>query len=118
MALDFHFEDAIDLAAESDRLAPGDTAAGRRAETLIQEDPLRVVLVTLHAGKQLDEHTAPGPITIQTLRGRMVVSVGANAWELGPGNLIALDAGVRHAVRAVDDGAFLLTIAWPGGNGA
>ncbi|HEU5432782.1 MAG TPA: cupin domain-containing protein [Thermomicrobiales bacterium] len=113
MALDFHFGEVVDLAAEIARFAPGDTVAGRRAETLIKEDRLRVVLVTMQAGKQLDEHTAPGAITIQTLSGRMIVSAGAQTWELGAGALIALDAGVRHAVRAAEAGAFLLTIAWP-----
>lgn len=117
MPLYSKFGDVIDLSAEIERLAPGTTAAGRRAETLLKEDRLRVVLVTMLAGKQLDEHTAPGPITIQTLRGRMTVSAGEETWDLGPGALIALDAGVRHAVRAAEDGAFLLTIVWPGGEG-
>jgi quercetin dioxygenase-like cupin family protein len=80
----------FDLAAEIARFQPGDGASGRRAE-----------------------HTAPGPITIQPLRGRFVVSAAAREDELGEGQLIALAAGVHHAVRAIEGGAFLLTIGWP-----
>ena len=103
---------AFDLTAEIERFRPHDDASGRRAETLIKTDRLRVVLVTMRAGVSLDEHTAPGPLTIQALRGRFEVIVDASARELRDGGLIALAAGVRHAVRALDDGAFLLTIAW------
>jgi hypothetical protein len=32
---------------------------------------------------------------------------------LRPGQLLALEARVRHEVEAVEESAFLLTIAWP-----
>lgn len=103
----------FDLAAEIDRFQPGDGASGRRAETLVKTDRLRLVLVTMRAGATLAEHTAPGPVTIQPVRGRFVVTAAAREDELGAGQLIALAAGVHHTVRAIDGGAFLLTIAWP-----
>lgn len=93
------------------RLAP-DTPSGRRSETLLKTPTLRVVLVTMRAGTELHEHTAPGVITIQTLQGRFAVGIEEEELELAAGRLLALDADVRHAVRAVEDGAFLLTIAW------
>jgi hypothetical protein len=34
--------------------------------------------------------------------------------EISDGMLVALDAQTRHAVRALEDGAFLLTIGWTG----
>lgn len=101
-----------DLAAEIARLAPGNNAAGRRAETLIKGDRFRVVLIAMRAGSHLQEHTAPGPITIQALRGDFVVTVGDDESPLPAGGIIALAAGIEHAVRAVSDGAFLLTIGW------
>jgi quercetin dioxygenase-like cupin family protein len=103
---------AFDLPAEIDRFAPGKSASGRRAETLVKTDRLRLVLVTMRAGAKLEEHTAPGPITIQALRGRIAVSVAGQEHDLGEGGVIAIEAGVRHAVRAIDAGAFLLTICW------
>jgi quercetin dioxygenase-like cupin family protein len=103
------------LAAEIERFQPGDAAAGRRAETLVKTDDLRVVLVTMRRGAALQEHTAPGTITIQTLRGDMTVDVEGTPHEVVTGHVIALAAGARHTVHARSDGAFLLTIAWPGG---
>jgi quercetin dioxygenase-like cupin family protein len=103
----------VDLEAEIARFAPEATATGRRAETLVKSDRLRVVLVTMRTGAVLREHAAPGPITIQALRGRFAVAVGDEAHEIGPGGLVAIEMYARHTVHALDDGAFLLTICWP-----
>ncbi len=103
---------AFVLDDEIKRFPPEAAAAGRRAETLIKSDGLRVVLVTLCAGIALHEHTAPGPITIQAVRGRFTVTAGGAQHDLAAGAVIAIEAGARHAVHAVEDGAFLLTIAW------
>lgn len=102
----FHLHDEIA------RLTPGESRSGRRAETLIKTDRLRVVLVTMRAGSELQEHSAPGPITIQALLGRFSVSVAGEEHDLAHGNLISIQTDVPHTVRAVEDGAFLLTISW------
>ena len=101
----------FDFDTEIERFAPGEGASGRRAETLIKTEGLRVVLVTLRAGAALHEHTAPGPITIQALRGHLTVSLeGADPVPLRRDQFIAIASGVRHSVRAEDAAAFLLTI--------
>ena len=104
---------AFDLDVEIARFPPT-VPSGRRAETLLKTPRLRVVLVTMRAGAELREHTAPGPITIQPLRGRFTLLADGGEREMTTGTLAALEAGTRHAVRATEDGAFLLTIAWPG----
>ncbi len=103
----------IDLHAEIARFPP-DGPSGRRAETLLKTPHLRVVLVTMRAGAELREHTAPGTITVQPLRGRFAFTAGDEEREMPAGTLVSVEGGVRHAVRALEDGAFLLTIAWPG----
>lgn len=103
---------AFSIGEEIERFRPGDTKAGRRAETLIKTEGLRVVLVTMLKEIMLHDHTAPGPITIHALNGRFSVTFEDQERELGPGDLISLAAGVRHAVRTIEDGAFLLTIGW------
>lgn len=100
------------LRDEVARLEPGDSRSGRRAETLVKTDRLRVVLVTMREGAELQEHTAPGPITIHALEGSFDVSVEDDSRSLEAGDLISIRADVPHAVRATDDGAFLLTISW------
>lgn len=111
------------LADEIQRYPPDpESAARHRAEILVKSDTLRLVLVTMLAGGELHEHTAPGPITVQVLRGTMRFSVEGEPREIRAGQLISLAPGVRHAVECVEDGAFLLTIAYlartpdPGGD--
>lgn len=101
---------SFDLNQEIARLRPEDNAAGRRAETLVKDAGLTVVLVTMRAGATLHEHTAPGSITVHAVRGDFQVTVEEDAHALLPGGVIAIAAGVRHAVHALEDGAFLLTI--------
>ena len=102
------------LATEIERYAPGITAAGRRAETLIKTDDLRVVLITMNKDVVLQEHTAPGTVTIQALSGQFAVHVEDDDLLLDAGSMVTLAAGVLHSVRAINAGAFLLTIAWSG----
>lgn len=87
-----------------------DSEARHRAQILIKTDTIRVVLVSILEGGELQEHTAPGPITIHALEGAIDVSVEGAAHTLNAGELISLAPGVRHAVRGLRDGAFLLTI--------
>ncbi len=103
----------FNLDAEINRFAPDSTSAGRRAETLIKNDRLRVVLVTMRTGAVLHDHHAPGPITIHPVRGSFMVTVGGEERQVDAGSLISIEAGAVHAVRALDDGAFLLTIGGP-----
>jgi quercetin dioxygenase-like cupin family protein len=105
----------FDLNAEIERFPPN-VPSGRRSETLVKTPSLRVVLVTMRAGTELHEHVAPGTITVQPIRGRFVFTTGDDEREIVVGTLISVEGGVRHAVRALEDGAFLLTIGWSGGD--
>jgi quercetin dioxygenase-like cupin family protein len=107
----------IDLLQEVARLTPHDDT-GRRSETLLKTPDLRVVLVTMRAGAELSEHTAPGTITVQPLRGRFRFSTDNGAQEIVAGDLVSVAGKVRHAVHCLDEGAFLLTLAWPGSSSA
>jgi quercetin dioxygenase-like cupin family protein len=93
---------------------PPEGRSGRRSETLVKTAGLRVVLVTMRAGTELREHAAPGTITVQPIRGRFMLALDGEEREVSEGMIVALEGDTRHAVRAVEDGAFLLTIAWPG----
>ena len=104
----------FDLNAEIERFTP-DVSSGRRSETLIKTPRLRVVLITMRAGTELHEHVAPGTITVQPIRGRFAFKVENDEREIVADTLVSVEGGVRHAVRALEDGAFLLTIGWSGG---
>ncbi len=87
--------------------------AGRDSQTIVKYPDFRIVLTVLRAGSQLHEHHAAGPISVQTVRGRIRMHAGGRAIDLPVGHVLALDRAVPHDVEALDDSAFLLTIAWP-----
>ncbi|MBX3069339.1 MAG: hypothetical protein KF883_02425 [Thermomicrobiales bacterium] len=106
----------VDLHDEIARYAV-ENPSGRRSEILVKTPTLRVVLITMTAGTEAHEHAVDGPITVQALTGRFVLTTEEGAIELPAGRLASLAGGIRHAVRAIEDGAFLLTISWISGSG-
>ena len=95
-------------------------SASRAGRTLVKTQGLRVVLMALHAGATIPAHQADGPISVQMIEGTLTFRTEAHTFTLRPGQLLALQAGIPHAVEAVDEAAFLLTIATasrqPGGS--
>lgn len=84
---------------------------GRSARTLLKDGPLRVTLIALAAGGHVAEHSADGPITVQPLTGSIRFSAGGRDYELRPGELLSVRAGLRHSVSSDQGGSFLLTIS-------
>lgn len=107
----------FDLGAEVARLREERAwQEGRRnAITLRKGQGLSVVLLVMRAGDRLEEHAAPGPISVGVREGRIRFTAGGEAVEAGPEAVLACDAGVRHAVEALEDAVCVLTIA--GGRG-
>jgi quercetin dioxygenase-like cupin family protein len=105
----------FDLAAELEQLrAEAIWRQGvRNAKTLVKEPDLRVVVILLRQGARMEEHRAPGRITIHTLSGRLRLQLFDQASDLEAGQILMLDADIPHDVEAIEESAFLLTIAWP-----
>lgn len=99
--------------AEDPRILDRD---GRNARTLFKQGPLRATLVALAPGGELAEHRAPGPITIQPLRGRLRLSLEAEEHALAPGDLSSVGPEVPHTVSSEEGAVFLLTLAHPEGS--
>jgi quercetin dioxygenase-like cupin family protein len=91
--------------------------SGQNAKTLVKYDGLRVVLIALQARSRIPEHQTEGQISIQTIEGHIQVRAQGRSFELRPGGLLALDQGLPHDVEALEESAFLLTIAWPSEKG-
>jgi quercetin dioxygenase-like cupin family protein len=70
-----------------------------------------VVLVALHAGATIPSHHTDSPISVQVIEGTLTVRTEAQTLTLHPGHLLTLQAGIPHAVEAVEESAFLLTLA-------
>ncbi len=104
-----------DLACEIEQLLrEPEWKIGHNAKTLVKHDDLRVVLIVLRAGARIPGHVTDGRISIHTVRGHIRVQAQGETCNLPAGALLALDHRLPHDVEAVDDSAFLLTIAWPG----
>jgi quercetin dioxygenase-like cupin family protein len=84
---------------------------GRNAITLRKGEGLNLVLLVMKDGDRLDEHSAPGPITLSVHDGRIRFSAADEGVEAEAGTVIACDAGVRHSVEALGEAVCLLTVA-------
>lgn len=104
---------ALEREAEDIARKAAASSAGRTAETLLKEGALRLTLVGLKDGVTLDEHVAPGPVTIHTLKGAVQVTAGDETVAVPAGNLVAIEANLRHSVKGNGDSAFLLTLHVP-----
>src|ERR671913_202807 len=62
-------------------------------------------------GERLEEHSAPGPITLSVHDGRIRFSAADEDVEAGAGTVLACDAGVRHSVEALGEAVCLLNVA-------
>jgi quercetin dioxygenase-like cupin family protein len=79
---------------------------------------LRVTLVLLTGGATLNPESTAGGASLHVLEGRVRVQAEGEQKELGPRDLIVLGENLREPVTAIDEAAFLVTVAWPAGAGA
>ena len=104
----------IDLAQEmlnSEQTKPWQT--GHTARTLFEKPDFRVVLISMEKSSVLKEHHADGTISVQVLKGSIRFTCQGKAHTLQANSLVTLGASIKHEVEALEESAFLLTIAWP-----
>jgi quercetin dioxygenase-like cupin family protein len=105
----------FDLTQELEQLhSEPQPTSGRNAKTLVKYDDLRIVLISVSAHTRIPEHRAEGRISVHVIRGHIRLRALERTFDLGVGGLLTLDEGVAHDVEALENSAFLLTIAWPG----
>jgi quercetin dioxygenase-like cupin family protein len=105
----------FDLANEiaSLKREPSWQKGDRNSRTLVHESQLRIIVTTMKAGARLHEHRTEGAVSIQTINGHIRLSTVQGVLDLPQGRLVALRPGVPHDLEAVDESAFILTVAWP-----
>jgi quercetin dioxygenase-like cupin family protein len=106
----------FDVAAEVDGLRnePAWERFDRNARTLVKDGAFRVVLTTLKPGATLDEHRVTARVMVQTVRGHLrlhLTAPEAVTIDLPTGHLAVLQPGISHRVEALEESAFLLTVA-------
>jgi len=85
--------------------------SGRSAHTVHggHDAALRQTLIALAGGRRLDEHESPGEATLYVLRGHVRLITGAETVDGTGGDLLVIP-DARHALKAVEDSALLLTV--------
>ena len=87
---------------------------GRSSETIVKYPEFRIVLIRMKPGSYMSHHRAEGPISVHAVLGKIKVHLPDDRTEeLVPGDLLAIERGLEHDVEALEECAFLLTIAWP-----
>lgn len=81
-----------------------------KSSVLLDTESTKVVRMVLMADKTLAEHKAPGELLIHCIEGQVEFSTLGKTIVLEPGQLLHLPNREPHAVRAIEDSAFLLTI--------
>ena len=85
---------------------------------MAKTDGLPVTPVPLTAGATLNPESTAGGASLHVLDGRVRVQAEGQQWDLGPGDLIVLGENLHEPVTAIDEAAFIVTVAWPAGAGA
>ena len=106
----------FDVAGEVESLLsePAWERFDRNARTLVKDGAFRVVLTALKVGAALDEHRVTARVMVQTVRGHLRVHLSepdVAAIDLPTGHVAVLQPGITHRVEAVEESAFLLTVA-------
>lgn len=109
-ALQFDLSEELASLKEEPTWREGD----RNARTLVEEPSYRVVLTALKAGTHVREHRAPGWASIHAIAGHLRLRLGdEEGIDLAAGSLLVLEPRLAHDVEALEESAFLLTLAVP-----
>ena len=87
----------------------GPSMAEKKTATLFKTDHVELIRLVMSSGKVIPEHQAPGEIIVQCLEGRIEFTAQGKTVELGPGQLLYLEAKKPHAVRCIQEASFLVT---------
>jgi quercetin dioxygenase-like cupin family protein len=100
------------------RAEPEYQAEGHTGRTLAKYDDLRVVLEAMKKDTRLTMHDKAERMTLQVILGQVRVWIDySNSYEVAEGGFASIDARI-HAIEALEECAFLLTVAWPRPGGA
>ena len=102
----------IDFAETSARLRAEQhcSASGHRQIAIVRHGPVSLILYAFEKNGVLKQHRAAGVVTIQLLAGRIEISARGVILDVKPGELVALEPSIPHAVRALAVSDVLLTV--------
>jgi quercetin dioxygenase-like cupin family protein len=87
--------------------------SGIARKVLIRYPDFQITLRRMKAKTQIPEHHNPGRISVQTVFGHIRMHADGKPFDLPQGKMLVLDRAVTHDVEALEESAFLLTVANP-----
>ncbi|XLZ68394.1 cupin domain-containing protein [Massilia sp. SR12] len=91
-------------------LAAGEGLSQFSSIALAKTERLELIRMTVPAGRALPEHAVRGQITLQCLVGEVAFDAHGRTTILRAGELLYLEGGAAHGLRANADSLLLLTI--------
>lgn len=74
---------------------------------------MQIMLVALEAQVELKKHTAPGPISVQVVKGTVAFRTDEGEHKLDSTQLLTLEAQVPHSIYAHERSIVLVTKSIP-----
>jgi quercetin dioxygenase-like cupin family protein len=93
--------------------AAGESLSQFASIALAKTDRQELIRIVLPAGKALPEHSVKGEITLQCLQGEVAFDAHGRTAILRTGEMLFLQGGAPHGLRANVDSLLLLTILLP-----
>lgn len=85
----------------------------RNAITVFKTQGMCILLVAMHKGAVMTEHTTDSVISVQLIEGEVNLETEKKANLLKQGDIVALHEGIVHSVEALQESVFLLTLGAP-----
>jgi len=83
----------------------------RNAITLMKNSNMRIVLIILHAGAEMNFHECSNTISVQVIEGEISFQTHNQSIHLTTGALLSCHEEYHHTLTAVEETVLLLTIA-------
>jgi|SRR6516164_4502345 quercetin dioxygenase-like cupin family protein len=84
---------------------------GRATHAIVSFPNLKLFVIYMAAESVWSEHSTPGRIAVQVLRGQIVMTADGKRYELSAGCGAAFDSDMKRDVHALSEAWFLLTVA-------
>ncbi|QSJ14434.1 cupin domain-containing protein [Nostoc sp. UHCC 0702] len=84
---------------------------GVKSKILLEDENCRYTLMSLAVGMHIAEHASPRNLTVNVIEGQGVLTLEGKELVLESGVFIFIPANARHALKAVTNLAFLLTLS-------
>lgn len=83
---------------------------------LIKTSDMEVIRMVVPKGRDIEEHSVDGQVSVQCLKGKVHFFIGDQSKELTEGSWLYLDRKQPHSISAETDAILLVTILFASGS--